>query len=100
MFIREIKIGNFMIHRSTEIPLFPLTVFVGPNNAGKSSVFDALLKLSAICVDPIPDTFPSGPYAYRSRHHNGSGVDEPISFEVQFAASVQHAEFLRYGIAY
>ena len=100
MFVREIKVSNFMIHRSTDVALFPLTVFVGPNNSGKSSLFDALLKLSAVCVDSIPDTFPSGPYSYRSRHHNGAGADEPIRFDVVFAASPEDSNELRYEIAY
>ena len=100
MFVRQIKVSNFMIHRSTHVGLSPLTVFVGPNNSGKSSLFDALLKLSAICVDSIPDTFPSGPYSYRSRHHNGAGADEPIRFDVVFAESPDDANELRYEIAY
>lgn len=71
MFVRSITVNNFMIHRRTELRLFPLTVFVGPNNSGKSSLFDALLNLSRICSDPIPAAFPSGPHSYRSRHYNG-----------------------------
>lgn len=55
-----------MIHRDTSLALHPMTVFVGPNNSGKSSMFDALLNLSGICTDSISGAFPTGPYSYRS----------------------------------
>lgn len=100
MFIDEIAIHNFMIHRSTELTLRPATVLAGANNAGKSSVFDAILNLSRICSDPINAAFPTGPYSYRSRHHNGAAPDDPIKFRVVFRRSAEATESLAYEIEY
>lgn len=50
MFIRRFSIKNFKIHRDTSLGLFPITVFVGPNSGGKSSIFDALITV----LDGLP----------------------------------------------
>jgi hypothetical protein len=100
VFIRKIVVSNFMIHRRTELELAPMTVFVGPNNSGKSSLFDALLNLAGVCKDPLPAVFPPGPYSYRSRHCNASLSEEPIGFEVELAETAESENVLRYEIAY
>src|SRR5258708_6360612 len=43
--LKSVTLRNFKRHRSTKIDAAPLTVFIGPNNSGKSSVFQALLLL-------------------------------------------------------
>ena len=43
--LRVITLTNFKRHASTRIEATPLTVFIGPNNSGKSSVFQAILSL-------------------------------------------------------
>lgn len=43
--ITTIKLENFKLHESTKLECKPLTVFIGPNNSGKSSIFQALLCL-------------------------------------------------------
>lgn len=100
MFVRSIEVCNFMIHKRTHVRLYPMTVFVGPNNSGKSSLFDALLNFSRICTDPLSDVFPSGPYSYRSRHHHGEPTDEPISFAVELSRTEDDEAFVRYEVAY
>jgi predicted ATPase len=60
--LKSVTLKNFKLHTSTKIDAAPLTVFIGPNNSGKSSVFQALLLLrqSAIAgnvgvlVNPVP----------------------------------------------
>lgn len=100
MFVRRLTVYNFMIHRRTELDLFPMTVFVGPNNSGKSSLFDALLNLSRVCSDPITGAFPTGPYSYRSRHHHGDENDEPIGFEAEISRTADDEQALVYELAY
>lgn len=43
--LRTIHLENFKLHKETQIEAAPITVFIGPNNSGKSSVFQALLSL-------------------------------------------------------
>ena len=40
--ITEIKISNFKMLGDVKVPLSPVTVFVGPNNGGKTTVLQAL----------------------------------------------------------
>jgi len=48
--IRRVKITNYKSLRDIEIHLSPLTVFIGPNAAGKSNLFDALGLLSRMAT--------------------------------------------------
>ena len=43
--LKTIHLENFKLHKDTQIEAAPITVFIGPNNSGKSSVFQALLSL-------------------------------------------------------
>ncbi|MBI1955273.1 MAG: DUF3696 domain-containing protein [Acidobacteria bacterium] len=43
--ITKVSLKNFKLHASTEFEAAPITVFIGPNNSGKSSIFQALLSL-------------------------------------------------------
>ncbi len=41
--ITQLSLKNFKLHGSTTIEAAPITIFIGPNNSGKSSIFQALL---------------------------------------------------------
>ncbi len=41
--LTKIALKNFKLHADTEIEAAPITVFIGPNNSGKSSIFQSLL---------------------------------------------------------
>lgn len=43
--LKTIRLKNFKLHEDSEIEAAPITVFIGPNNSGKSSIFQALLLL-------------------------------------------------------
>lgn len=43
--LKKIRLKNFKLHENTEIEAGRITVFIGPNNSGKSSIFQALLAL-------------------------------------------------------
>ncbi len=48
----NIRLGNFKSYAdSGDIPLRPLTILVGPNNAGKSTLLQALLLLKQTLED-------------------------------------------------
>lgn len=43
--LTKLRVKNYKSLEDVAIPLRPLTVFVGPNNAGKSNILDCLLFL-------------------------------------------------------
>ena len=43
--LKSIRLENFKLHEKTTIDAARMTVFIGPNNSGKSSIFQALLAL-------------------------------------------------------
>jgi len=43
--LKKIHLKNFKLHEDTSIDASRITVFIGPNNSGKSSIFQALLVL-------------------------------------------------------
>jgi energy-coupling factor transporter ATP-binding protein EcfA2 len=48
--LKTIRLKNFKLHEDTSIEAAPITVFIGPNNSGKSSIFQALLALRQAAV--------------------------------------------------
>ncbi len=50
---KTLQVKNFKAYKdSTEVPLAPLTILVGANNSGKSSLIQALLVLAQTLEDP------------------------------------------------
>jgi predicted ATPase len=49
--ISKLSIGHFKAIASATIPLGPITVLVGPNDSGKSTILQSLMALSR-CADP------------------------------------------------
>jgi energy-coupling factor transporter ATP-binding protein EcfA2 len=43
--LKSVQLKNFKLHEDTQIEAAPITVFIGPNNSGKSSIFHAMLLL-------------------------------------------------------
>jgi predicted ATPase len=52
--LNRVSLRGFKLHRDTTLNLAPLSVFIGPNNSGKSSVFQALLALRQACAASSP----------------------------------------------
>ncbi|VVB85074.1 AAA ATPase domain protein [uncultured archaeon] len=40
--LQKIRIQNFKLHKDTSLEIKPITLFIGQNNSGKSSIFQAL----------------------------------------------------------
>lgn len=89
-----------MIHKDSSISLSPLTVFVGPNNAGKSALFDGLLNFSMLSRGNISQAFGPYPYSFRTTLHHGVHKSSRISYEIELAESQSSNEYLQYIIDY
>ena len=99
MFISRFKVVNYKIHKSTEVALRPVTLFVGANNGGKSSLFDALLNFSMVSRGRVAQAFGPGPYSFRSVRHHAAPSSARVRFEVDLATKAG-APPMRYSIAY
>ncbi len=71
--LTTVKLKNFKLHEHVSIEARRITVFIGPNNSGKSTIFQALLALrqapESILLPPVPGREPgssphSQPQAY------------------------------------
>lgn len=100
MYIRSIKVRNYLIHRDTQIDLHPLTVFVGPQGGGKSALFDAMLNFSMVSRGNLRQAFGPYPYSFRATRHHGASNIARIGFDVTLARSSEATESLLYQIDY
>ena len=51
--LKSIHLKGYKAHRDTTVSLEPLTVFVGPNGSGKTSVLDACLDVGRLAAEPM-----------------------------------------------
>src|SRR6266566_3641229 len=100
MYIRRFEVKNFMVHRSTQIDLYPITVFVGANNGGKSAFFDAILNFSMVSRGRLSTAFGPGPYSYQFLKYHGASKAARIGYKVILSASATSEANLTYEISY
>lgn len=100
MYLKRLEIRNYMVHRSTSIELDPVTVFVGPNNGGKSALFDALLNFSMVSRGRLSEAFGPGPFSFSARRHHGTSRNSRVGFETTMAESSTDERDLTYSVAY
>lgn len=98
MFIRKFGVKNFKIHRDTQVELYPITVFVGPNSGGKSAFFDAILNFSMVCRGNLSEAFNQFPYSFDALKHHGASSAARIGYEVELTESQDSSSTLRYSI--
>lgn len=58
--ITRIEIDGFKSLRGFAVDLEPLTVFIGPNNAGKSNILEALALLARLSSMPVDEALKQG----------------------------------------
>src|SRR5271167_3521953 len=80
MYIHELTVRNYMIHRSSNIKLSPITVLIGPNGGGKSALFDAILNFSMLSRGSIKQAFGGYPYSYSATKCRRAAGYERIGF--------------------
>jgi len=89
MLIR-LKVSGFKNLVDVDLPFGPFTCIAGPNAAGKSNLFDAIMFLSALADRPLLDAAFSirslaGPAGDVRRlfHHVGDRYDDEMTFEAE-----------------
>lgn len=100
MYIHKLTVRNYMIHRSTEIDLTPITVLIGPNGGGKSALFDAILNFSMLSRGSIKQAFGGYPYSYSATKCRSAAGYERIGFDVVMSKTQGQNERLLYSINY
>lgn len=100
MYIHEIVLRNYSIHKDTRIELSPITVLVGPNGSGKSALFNGLLNFSMLSRGNIGQAFGQYPYSYHATKYRGASPISRIGFDVVMGISKGATERLRYRIDY
>jgi predicted ATPase len=87
--ITRIEVDGFKSLRDFAVDLEPLTVFIGPNSAGKSNILEAIALLSRLTRMPIVEAFKGG---------RGRTIDQFTRTGSTNVKSIRFAvEFLEYG---
>lgn len=76
--ITKVRLQSFKAHRDTTVPLGRLTVLVGPNGSGKTSVLEALFKLATV-AGAVPGLEFIGGSAEPDLRHKASSEPATIS---------------------
>jgi len=82
-----VRIENFRGIESLEVPLTPLTVLVGPNGVGKSSVLDAI-SLGGRDVGEVADALVK---------HRRQGLADPVTWLVRYGQTRSRVTLRRGG---
>ncbi|HMD95889.1 MAG TPA: DUF3696 domain-containing protein [Terriglobia bacterium] len=113
--LKEVRLKNFKLHEDTTIEVAPITVFIGPNNSGKSSIFQALLALKQatrntgnntgfLQTTPPERRVKEDPYVLPGLESVDLGSFEDIlrqgdkGIEIGVTGDVQPPKDLRYGV--
>jgi predicted ATPase len=100
MYLREVRVRNFMIHQDTAVNLLPLTVFVGPNGGGKSAFFDALLNFSMLARGNLREAFGPYPFSFRAALYRGASRLARIGYRIVISEGQSDNEHLVYEVDY
>ena len=100
MYIRQMQVRNFLIHKDSTLALSPLTVLVGPQGGGKSAFFDAMLNFSMVSRGNLRQAFGPYPYSFRATIHRSASRVARIGYHVHMSRSVDDVEYLEYDIDY
>lgn len=113
--IKTLEIKNYKSLEDVKIDLRPFTVFVGPNNAGKSNILDCLKFLSELVKEGAPAVASRGGFQcivwggdfHRSisvnlRANIGKDKEEVITYQIGLAGGPTHytvsEEYLDYDL--
>ncbi len=87
MYLHEVKVKNYSIHKETNIALSPVAVFVGPNGSGKSAFFEALPNFSMLASGRLSEAVGPYPYSFSATRHRGATKISRIGYDVLMSAN-------------
>ena len=100
MYLHEVKVKNYSIHKETNVELSPIAVFVGPNGSGKSAFFEALLNFSMLARGRLSEAFGPYPYSFSATRYRGATRISRIGYDVLMSTTPNSADKVRYKIDY
>jgi predicted ATPase len=91
--LRSVRLLNWKAHRDTTVPLGKLTVLVGPNGTGKTTVLDAIHQLGLMARGDVVREVYKGNHDIRYIRRGGTADHAALSVEgvrngCEFVASV------------
>ncbi len=88
MHIKSFRLRNYASHTDTVLDdLGPVTVLVGPNGGGKSTLFEAIRTFSRILVGPVSRAFGPPPFSFDDKLFRGADP-RTMAFEAQLVDPV------------
>ena len=100
MYLHEVTVKNYSIHKDTYVELSPTAVFVGPNGSGKSAFFEALLNFSMLARGRLSEAFGPYPYSFSATRYRGATQISRIGYDVLMSATPDSVHRVRYKIDY
>lgn len=98
--LRDVTIGRMSTSdkKNSQKPLTPLTVVIGKNGAGKSSLFDAF-GFVADCLATDVETACSLKWRGGFERLRSQGVSEPMRFEIYYREAPKNERPITYELA-
>jgi predicted ATPase len=94
--ITRFHVENYKALRDVTLELTPIHVLIGPNDSGKTSIFEALIALSRLVSQGVgPEAFP-GRWQGRELVWHGASAST-IRFDVAFTADGERLEYTAAG---
>ncbi len=89
--IQHFRVQNYKALRDVSLNLLPMSVLIGPNDSGKTSITEALAALCRSVDHPLHEAF-LGPWEGNALVWQGA-PDEPVAFEAVIASGLERIEY-------
>ena len=88
--ITKVRFQNFRNHGTSDFPLHPINLLIGPVAGGKSNIFKGLLLIQNSINRSLVELFPPGLGEFQWVRSRWAGETDPIGFEVELDGFRDH----------
>lgn len=88
--ITKVRFQNFRNHGTSDFPLHPINLLIGPVAGGKSNIFKGLLLIQNSINRSLVELFPPGLGEFHWVRSRWAGETDPIGFEVELDGFRDH----------